>query len=131
MPSWRPAEASDPDDENEWRFEALEEHDADLATVLLDAYGRRWLELAGLTPERLPEVPDTVELVVADDWTEPPASGLRVLRLRSWYTGSTYWLWDWDGARDLAARWIEDVAELQASNVTVARQRYGETPWDR
>lgn len=129
MPSWRPDEASDPDGENERRFAPLAESDPDLADSLLDRYGRRWLRAAHLPEGRLPEVPDTVELLVAPDWTEPPDLGRKTLRLRSWYTGSTYWLSGWDGSRADVERWIDDMADLQAGNVDGDRQ-YGPTKWD-
>ncbi len=53
-----------------------------------------------------------------------------VLRLRSWYTGSTYWLPEWDGSLATAAAWIDDTADLQAENVKFERSRYGPTNWD-
>jgi hypothetical protein len=130
MPSWRPAGAGDPDEEHEWRFKPLVEQDPDVAAALLEAYGHRWLEKAELSLDRMAEVPDTVDLVVAEDWTEPEGSGLMVLRFRSWYTGSTYWLREWDGTYDSASYWIIDVADLQAGNVMFERDRYGPTPWD-
>jgi len=129
VPSWRPESPGDPDDADEWRFTPLDDHDPALAAEMIDRYGRRWLRLAGLPAARLTEVPDTVELRVADDWHEPPGADRRVLRLTSWYTGSTYWLREWDGARDDAMAWVEDVADLQAHNVHFDR-RYGTTPWD-
>lgn len=129
MPTWRPPSASDPDDENEQRFVPLERRDNALADALVDRYGRRWLHRARLPEDRLAEVPDTVELVVAPDWTGPPDSGRRTLRLRSWYTGSTYWLGGWDGSSEAAEAWIDQVAELQAGNVEDDR-RHGPTVWD-
>lgn len=105
------------------------EVNAVLAAKLLDRYAREWIVLAGLPPERLSEVADTVEVVVAPDWNAPADSGLQVLRLRSWYTGSTYWLYDWDGSAGEAEAWIDSVADLQAGNVSLDRE-YGPTPWD-
>lgn len=107
----------------------LADNDPELAAALLGRYGRRWLELANLPQDRLPEVPDTVELLVAPDWTEPPDEGLRILRLRSWYTGSTYWFPEWDGSVADAERWIDEIADLQAGNV-VDERAYGPTEWD-
>ncbi len=129
MPSWRPAGASDPDGQDEWRFGPLADQSPALADALLDHYARRWLDLAHLPERRLPEVPDTVDLVVAPDWSEPEASGLLTLRLRSWYTGSTYWMPGWDGTPEDAERWIDGVAELEAGNVDDERE-YGPTEWD-
>ena len=130
MPSWRPAEPGEPDGDDEWRFAPLANQDDELHTLLLETYGRRWLRQAGLPEERLPEVPDTVELLVAEDWTEPAGTGLLTLRLTSWYTGSTYWLPGWDGSSEAAVAWIEDIADLQAGNVRFDRDRHGHTPWD-
>ena len=125
----RPAAAGDPDGENEKFFTPLEAEDSDLADQLVARYGRRWLDVGGLPEHRQSEVPDTVELVVAPDWTESPADRRRILRLRSWYTGSTYWLHDWDGGRESAEEWVDQVADLQGTNVESER-RYGPTPWD-
>ncbi|MBV9543427.1 MAG: hypothetical protein JOY61_03510 [Chloroflexi bacterium] len=132
MPSWRPARASDPDEDEEWRFAPLAGLEPGLAATLLDRYARRWLDLARLPAERLHEVADTVELVVADEWSdddEDPLPSGRILRLRSWYTGCTYWLREWEGDFDEASSWIDSVAEMQAGNVEYDR-RYGPTPWD-
>lgn len=70
-----------------------------------------------------------MELQVADEWPLPSAMARR-LRLTSWFTGSTYYLADWDGDWYDAKRWIEGVAELQAGNVDSFRGRHGPTPWD-
>ncbi len=129
MPSWRPPNASDPDGKHEKLFVPLESRDSALAHRLVDRYGRRWLSLAGFPETRLAEVPDTVELVVAPDWTEPRHSDRLTLRLRSWYTGSTYWLTGWDGSPEAAELWVDQVADLQAANVEGDR-RHGHTAWD-
>jgi hypothetical protein len=79
--------------------------------------------------KRLVEVPDTVNLVVADSWD--PADGTHVLRLTSWYTGETRWLYGWDGHAETALSWIDDCAEVCGYWVQVERSRYGtRTPWD-
>lgn len=129
VPPWRPASATDPDGENEQFFTALEVPEPELAAELIARYGRRWLAGCRLSATRQPEVPDTVELVVAPEWDEPPESRLMTLRLRSWYTGSTYWFNGWDGNPNSAEAWIDQVADLQAANVEDER-RYGPTPWD-
>jgi hypothetical protein len=104
-------------------YSDLADVDAALAARLIDAYGRRWLDQAGLPMRRLAEVPDTVELLVRTD------EDAQVLRLTSWYTGSTYWLYEWDGEETRAVEWILDVADLQAGNVQTERL-YGPTAWD-
>ena len=72
---------------------------------------------------KLAEVGDTLQLLV-----RPDDEG-QVLRLTSWYTGSTYWLYEWDGEEASALAWITDVADLQAGNVQDDR-RHGPTFWD-
>jgi hypothetical protein len=129
MPSMKPESASDPDGENGWRYRDLAETDADLALRLLREYGEVWLIEAELPVERLAEVQDTVELVVANEWEESDPQSMR-LRLTSWYTGSTYWLPGWDRDHSAAVAWIRDIAQLQAGNVRTQRFRYGNTPWD-
>jgi hypothetical protein len=75
------------------------------------------------------EVPDTVELVIARSW-DPP-DGTLILRFRSWYTGTTNWMPDWDGRAESAEDWIDSVAELCGGWVTFERDRYRErTPWE-
>lgn len=96
---------------------------------LLTGTGAVGHRLAGFPDNRLAEVPDTVELVVAPDWTEARNSGRLTLRLRPWYTGSTYWLSGWDGSGEVAEAWIDQVVELQAANVEGDR-RHGPTLWD-
>lgn len=126
MPHWRPETASDPDGPEEWRLPLLDE-DRDLALRLIDIYARRRVERSGFPDARIPEVPDTMELLIADEW---PSPSMVTLRLRSWFTGSTYWLHGWDGDWYDAKGWIEAIADLQAGNVDSSRGRYGPTPWD-
>jgi hypothetical protein len=124
MPSWRPANRGKPDGREEGFYKPLADVDPTVADALIHHYGEVWLPRAGLPMERLPEVGDTVEIRVRDDGDQ------RVLRLTSWYTGSTYWMYDWDGETSSAVAWIEEVADLQAGNVKTERGRYGPTPWD-
>lgn len=58
------------------------------------------------------------------------SAGAQRLRLRSWFTGSTYYLPDWGGDWFDARAWIEMVADLQARSVDDYRGRHGPTPWD-
>src|SRR5207253_5358402 len=109
VPSWRPPTAVDPDGANAWRYRLLSEVDASMATRLVDRFAPRWLRRAGLPEWRLPEMPDTIELKVADSWD--PQDGSRLLRLTSWYTGETTWLYDWTGDFETAASWIDDAAD--------------------
>lgn len=68
---------------------------------------------------------ETIELKVAPDDTP----GRRRLRLTSFYTGSTYWLYEWDGSEEAALGFMGSSAELQGGNVKEDR-RHGPTPWD-
>jgi hypothetical protein len=125
--SWRPADASDPDDDEEWRYGPLESIDRSLADRLISLFASSWLPAAGLPMSRLAEVPDTLELLAAPSW-DPP-DGSMILRLRSWYTGHTYWLHDWNGDHGAAEEWIREVAEENAFSVNFQR-RDEPTIWD-
>jgi hypothetical protein len=92
----------------------------------MDVCARRWVERSSYPESRIPEVPDALEMVVGDEWPTP--SSLRRLRLRSRFTGNTYYLPDWDGDWYDAKRWIEDVADLEAGSVNSYRGRIGPTP---
>lgn len=125
----RPPTASDPDGADSWRYREFAEVDSVLADRLVSEYGEVWLSAADLPLERMGEVGDTVQIAVADEW-EGDEPGSKRLRLTSWYTGSTYWLPDWDGDDGKAVSWIRDTARLQAGNVRFQRHRYGRTVWD-
>jgi hypothetical protein len=124
--NWRPESATDPDGPDEWRFQPLLGKDRDLALRPMDVCARRWVERSSYPESRIPEVPDALEMVVGDEWPTP--SSLRRLRLRSRFTGNTYYLPDWDGDWYDAKRWIEDVADLEAGSVNSYRGRIGPTP---
>jgi len=129
MPSWRPETATDPDGRDEWRYRTLGEVDASMATRLVDRFAPRWLRRAGLPIRRLPDVPDTIELKAAASW-DPP-DGSRVLRLRSWYTGETTWLYDWAGDFETAAEWIDGAADIFGDWIEDERAiGGGPTPWE-
>lgn len=118
MPFELPANPTDPDDEREAHFVPLSDVAPEMAEILIARYVERWLPLAELAPEDPSEAIRTVELKVAY------YGDLAVdteLRLRSWYTGSTYWHNDWDESLEDATEWIESVAELQASNALADR----------
>ena len=66
-----------------------------MANRLVERFAPRWLRRAGLPLSHHGEVGDTIELRVADSWD--PLDGTHVLRLTSWYTGETTWLYDWRG----------------------------------
>ncbi len=129
MPSWRPPNAYDPDELDAWRFRLLAEVNAECAERLVAHFAPLWLNAAHLPLSRRSEVPDTVELKVADSW-DPP-DGTQVLRMTSWYTGETRWLHAWDGACESALAWVEGAAEDFGGWVLDEREHYGtRTPWD-
>jgi hypothetical protein len=129
MRVWRPADPSSPDEADEWRYRPLHDSDPELADRLVAAYCRQWVMVAGFGSERLQEAPGTVELLVADEW-DPEDDQAKRLRIRSWFTGSSYWLYEWDGDEAAALRWVLQTADLQGDNVIVERQMYGPTEWD-
>ena len=68
--------------------------------------------------------------MVADSWD--PADGSRVLRLTSWYTGETRWLYDWPGDYESAEEWIEDCADMSGDWIHDERALGGDpTPWEQ
>ena len=82
---WRSA----PDGEEEHLFVPLDEDDPALADRLRRRFVELWLR-EGRLPLHRSDV--TVELKIAPDETPDRWR----LRLRSFYTGTTYWLHDWD-----------------------------------
>ena len=129
VPSWRPSTASDPDEADAWRFEPLADRDPACAQRLIEHFAPSWLAAARLPAERVAEVADTLNLVVAESWD--PADGTQTLRITPWYTGETRWLPEWDGAAETALSWIEQTAEDFGDWVIDERERYGNrTPWD-
>jgi len=94
-------------------FVPLDDEQPELAERLRRRYAERWVVEAHLRSPRLEDAMDTIELKVAPD--EEP--GLRRLRLRSFYTGSTYWRYGWDGSEDAALDFMDEAAELQGANV--------------
>jgi hypothetical protein len=129
VPSWRPLNPSSPDELDEWRFRPLADTAAALTERLAAHFAPRWLQAARLPMSRLSEVPDTVEFRVAETWD--PADGTKTLRLTSWYTGETRWLYGWDGRYESAAQWIEQVVEDFGDWVLTERELYGSAPpWD-
>ena len=129
MPSWRPSNPGIPDEDDEWRFRLLADDDALCAERLAQHFAPLWLTAAQLPMTRLNEVPDTIEFRVADTW-DPP-DGTKTLRLTSWYTGETRWLYGWDGHYDNAAEWIDWVALDFGVWVVDEHEHYGtKLPWD-
>jgi hypothetical protein len=126
----RPAELHEigrggPDGPEEHLFLPLEDEQPELALRLKRHYVERWIAQARLRPPTLQEAIDTVKLKVAPD--EEP--GLLRLRLTSFFTGSTYWHYGWDGSEETALSFMEEAAQLQAWNVDGDRE-HGPVPWD-
>jgi hypothetical protein len=116
-----------PNPGEEHLFTLLDDEDPDLATALKGRYAERWLAEANLPEHRIGGSINTVELKVAPDFDEP---GRRRLRMTSFYTGSTYWLYGWDGSRKSAMRFMDEMAQTQGDWVKDERQRFGPTEWD-
>jgi hypothetical protein len=119
-----PENPSAPDGDRERLFVLLSDLDPGLTDRLRRRYAERWVVAAHLAPA-LQDAMDTVELKIAPD--EEP--GRQILRLRSFYTGSTYWQHAWDGSEEDAMRFMEETAEMQAANVGGDR-RHGPVLWD-
>ena len=85
---WRSA----PDGEEEHLFVPLEKDDPALADRLRRRFVELWLREGRLPLHRFDDALETVELRIAPDETPDRWR----LRLRSFYTGTTYWLHDWD-----------------------------------
>lgn len=117
-----PENPSSPHGEEEHLFVPLEDAQPELAQRLKQRYAERWIVEAHLRPPRIEDAMDTVELKVAPD--EKP--GLWRLRLRSFYTGSTY---GWDGSEEIALDFMDEAADLQGGNVADDR-RHGPVLWD-
>jgi hypothetical protein len=113
MPFEWPENPSSPDGPEEHLFLPLEDEQPELAERLRGRYAERWIVVAHLRPPQLEDAMETIELKVAPG--EEP--GLWRLRLRSFYTGSTYWQHGWDGSEEAALDFIDDAAELQGHNV--------------
>jgi len=125
MPFDWPENPSSPDGHDEHLFVPLEDEQAGLAERLRRRYAERWVVEAHVRPPRLEDAMDTIELKVAPD----EEAGLRRLRLRSFYTGSTYWRYGWDGSEEAALDFMDEAAELQGANVGDDR-RHGPVLWD-
>jgi hypothetical protein len=116
---------SSPDGPEDHLFVALADEQPELAQRLRRRYAERWIADARLRPPQIEDAMDTIELKVAPD--DQP--GLWRLRLRSFYTGSTYWRHGWDGSEGAALDFMDEAAELQAGNV-IDDRRHGLTLWD-
>lgn len=101
---------SAPDGERESLFEVLSRTDRETAERLARRYALRWLDMIGHSRSRLPDVVAALEIKIA-----PDVHGT-CLRIRSFVTGSTYWLHDWDGSPARAEAFADEVGELQAAN---------------
>jgi hypothetical protein len=125
MPFEWPENPSSPDGADEHLFVPLEDAQPELAERLRRRYAEQWILVAHLRPPRLEEAMDTVELTVAPD----EEAGQWRLRLRSFYTGTTYWKDGWDGSEEAALEFMDEAADLQGENVGDDR-RHGPVPWD-
>jgi len=120
-----PDHPSSPDGDNEHFFLLLADEQPELAKRLIRHFAERWIVAAHLRPPAIQDAMATVDLRVAHG----PEFGGSCLRLRSFYTGSTYWQHGWDGSEATALAFMEEMAELQGANVSDDR-RHGPTLWD-
>jgi hypothetical protein len=95
MPFEWPENSSSPDGADEHLFVPLKDEQPELAERLRRRYAERWIVVAHLRPPRLEDAMHTIELKVAPD--EEPGQWRR---LRSFYTGTTYWQYGWDGSEE-------------------------------
>lgn len=116
---------SSPDGDKEHVFVALADEQPELTEHLLRRFAERWVIAARLRPPTIEDAMATVELKVAHGQEFDGSC----LRLRSFYTGTTYWLQGWDGSEAAALVFIDEMAELQGANVGDDR-RHGPTLWD-
>ena len=122
---WREMDLG-PDGRQEHLFRPLEEVDPALADTLRRTFVPKWLAESGFPAWRYDEAMATVDIRVAPD--EEP--GERRLRVTSGFTGSTRWLYEWDGDEQEAIAFVEDVAGDEAGWVHDERRLYGPTEWD-
>lgn len=115
-----------PDGREEHRFRPLDEVDPALADTLRHTFVPKWLTESGFPPSRYDEAMATVDIRVAPD--EEP--GEQRLRVTSTFTGSTRWLYEWDGDEQEAIAFVEDVAGDEAGWVHDERRLNGPTEWD-
>jgi hypothetical protein len=121
----RPDQPPGPDGDREHLFVPLADQQPELAERLLRRFAELWVVAARLRPPSIEDAMVTAELKVAQ-CLEFDGS---CLRLRSFYTGTTYWQPGWDGSEAAALAFIEEMAELQGANVGEDR-RHGPTLWD-
>lgn len=115
-----------PDGREEHLFRPLGETEPGLASELRDRFAEKWLRESGFPDSRLPDAIATVDLRVAPDDHE----GQRRLRITSSFTGSTRWLYEWDGDPGRAAEFVDEVASDEAQWVHDERHLNGPTEWD-
>jgi hypothetical protein len=115
-----------PDGREEHLFRPLDEVDPTPADTLRRTFVPKWLTESGFPPSRYDEAVATVDIRVAPD-DEP---GEQRLRVTSTFTGSTRWLYEWDGDEQEAIAFVEEVAGDEAGRVHDERRLNGPTEWD-
>jgi hypothetical protein len=118
-------QASSPDGDQEHLFVPLADEQPELAQRLIRRFSERWVAKSQLHPPTIEDAVATVELKVAHG---PQFDG-SCLRHTSFYSGSTYWHYGWDGTEDAALEFMDEMADTQSHNVAADR-RHGPTPWD-
>jgi hypothetical protein len=105
------------DDRASRGFTPMAHYDPELDRTLKRRYAERWLAKVGVPGWTVEDALKTVALEIAAG-DEPNEFRLRC---RSTYTGATYSLDPWDGSKEEARAFIDDVAVLQAANVQEER----------
>jgi hypothetical protein len=114
-----------PETVHEHLYSSLDEAEPELANALKRRYAKRWLKAARLPEARFQDALESVELMLSPAGKD----GKCQLRVRSSFTGTTYWLDGWDGSTATGERLVDAAADLQGANVRDERED-GPTPWD-
>jgi len=100
----------------------LDDRDPVAARELKERFARRWLALVDFHEQ--PPVEEAAACLAL--WVERPAEKAPLaLRVTDHYTGTTYWLYDWDGDYARAQIFMDELAENAAGNVRMEPHHRG------
>jgi hypothetical protein len=109
------------DGQREHLFRPLDEEDARLADAMRRRFTTRWPEVSGLPNSRVAEAMETVDIRMGPG----DRPGARCLRITSTFTGSTRWLYEWQGEQGQALGFADDVAVEEGHWVHDERRHHG------